>query len=132
MTMGANTSVRGRRGIRHGSQVVAVGIGCVVAGPSATGLGASGLGRLGIFWGHQNHWPSTRASGITKSNRTTSMSNINPMQIVKPACPMLMTSLDSSASMVKAKTKAAVNTTPPELPIARIRPVLTPAPISSR
>ena len=45
---------------------------------------------------------------------------------------MLMTSLDSSASMVKAKTKPAVNTTPPELPIVRINPVLTPAPISCR
>lgn len=44
---------------------------------------------------------------------------------------MFTTSLDVSANIVKAKTKAAVITTLPELPIVRIIPVLNPAPISS-
>jgi len=43
------------------------------------------LGRIRIFWGHQNQGPSSRASGITKKRRTIIMSNINPIQIVEPA-----------------------------------------------
>ena len=53
----------------------------------------SGLGRLGILCGHQNQGPITRASGITRNSRTTSMSKISPTQMVDPAWPILMTSL---------------------------------------
>ncbi len=60
-------------------------------------------------------------SGITKNSRTNSISKISPIQIVAPAWPMFTTSLDMSANIVKAKAKAAVITTLPELPIVRIR-----------
>lgn len=57
--------------------------------------------------GHQNHGPSSLASGITRNSRTIIMSKINPMQIVEPAWPMF--------------------TTCPEPAIARTSPVPKPA-----
>ena len=50
---------------------------------SALPLVTAGSERLRIRWGHQNHGPSTRASGITGDSRTTIMSKINPSYTVR-------------------------------------------------
>ena len=54
------------------------------------------------------------------------MSKISPMAIVDPAWPMFLTSLERSASIVPARTRAAVTATLKEPAIALIMPVANP------
>ncbi|CPU60823.1 Uncharacterised protein [Mycobacteroides abscessus] len=63
--------------------------------------------------------------------RTTRVSNNKPIPIVQPNCPMVTRSLTTMDNMVNAKTRPAEVTTLPVPPIARMMPVLIPAPSSS-
>ncbi|CKT01891.1 Uncharacterised protein [Mycobacterium tuberculosis] len=59
------------------------------------------------------------------------MSNSNPIMIVVPIWPTTRRSLATIEPMVKANTSPAMVTTRPVPAMARIMPVLRPAPISS-
>ncbi|SHV15900.1 Uncharacterised protein [Mycobacteroides abscessus subsp. bolletii] len=63
--------------------------------------------------------------------RTTRVSNNKPIPMVEPNCPMVTRSLTTMDNMVNAKTSPAEVTTLPVPPIARMMPVLIPAPSSS-
>ena len=61
------------------------------------------------------------------NDRTISVSNIRPIPIVVPTCPMIRRSLTTIEAMVNANTNPADVTTLPVPAMARMMPVLSPA-----
>ena len=88
-------------------------------------------GRGRTICGHQNQRPSSAAIDGVMNERTTSVSNSRPKAIVVPTWPMISKSLAAIAAMVNANTRPALVTTLPVPPMARMMPVLIPAPNSS-
>jgi hypothetical protein len=65
------------------------------------------------------------------SDRTISVSKRSPIPTVVPNWPIIRKSLKTKEDMVNANTRPAEVTTAPVPPMARMIPVLMPAPISS-
>ncbi|SKX34733.1 Uncharacterised protein [Mycobacteroides abscessus subsp. massiliense] len=82
--------------------------------------------------GHQNSGPRSRAIAGVMNDRTMSVSSSRPSPIMDPSWPTDNRSLESMAIIVVANTMPAVVTTLPELATALIKPVFSPALLSSR